>query len=39
MNKVDSKFLQNYCHVTAYTIPKWVKFGNIAKTLAEILSH
>lgn len=24
MNKVDLKFLQNYCHVTAYTIPKRV---------------
>lgn len=28
MNKVDLKFLQNYCHVTAYTIPNTQKGHN-----------
>ena len=26
MNKVDSKFLQNYCYATTHAIPKWVIF-------------
>ena len=37
MNKVDLMLLQNYSIATTYTIPKWVIFSNIAKTLAEIL--